>query len=229
MKKTFTVRDLPPSERPRERLSKFGPAALSVQELLALLLGKGTNGESVLTTAQKILNKFGNLEDITQASYQDFRSIKGLGTAKTSQLIACFEIARRLSNNTSRKKGNRQLYTDPQQIFNDAKLLITDFSREHLLLFSLDSRFNLISTDIIGIGTLNANLIHPREIFDMAIRRHAAYIILVHNHPSGLPEPSDEDIEVTKRIKVASTLMGIPLLDHIIITRQNYFSITLKK
>lgn len=223
--KSFTIHDLPKSERPRERLKKFGPESLSAQELLALILGRGVRGESVSMTAQKLLSYFGSLEGIMNASLEDLQSVKGLGLAKASQLKACFEIARRVFTKSEIAEETKQKeITSAQEIYELIKSKISNYAKEHLVVLSFDTRNKFLGMDTISVGTLNANLIHPRETFDAAIRRHAAHIIVAHNHPSGDPEPSEDDLEITKRLMESGKILGIEVMDHIIVTKNDFFS-----
>ena len=226
MKKSFTIHDLPKEERPRERLEKFGPEALSAQELLALILGRGINGESVMVTSQKILSRFGSLESLQDASIEDFKELKGLGTAKAAQLKACIEISRRINNVASDQisRNKKQRISSPKGVYQQVKSKIKDYAKEHFLVLSYDTRNYPIGIDIISIGTLDSNLVHPRETFESAIRRHAAKIIIAHNHPSGDVSPSKEDEEITTQLIRAGQILGILVLDHIIVSINNYFS-----
>ncbi len=224
--KSFTLHDLPSSERPRERLVKYGAEALSLQELIALILGRGVQGESVMTTAQKLLAHFGSLETLLDASLQDLQQIKGIGVAKACQIKACLEIARRVNTNGSDTAQNkrRKKVASPADIFTFLKPKLAHHKKEHFVLVSFDTRNNIIGIDTISIGTLNASLVHPRELFEIAIRKHAASVIIAHNHPSGDPDPSDEDIRVTSKLIEAGKLLGIQVLDHIIVGNNTFYS-----
>lgn len=223
--KSFTIHDLPKSERPRERLKKLGPESLSAQELLAVILGRGVRGESVSMTAQKLLSHFGSLEGIMNASLEDLQSVKGMGLAKASQLKACFEVARRVFIKSEiAKEAKQKEITSATEIYNLVKSKITSYTQEHLVVLSFDSRNKFLGIDTVSVGTLNANLIHPRETFDVAIRHHAAQIIVAHNHPTGDPEPSEDDLEITKRLVEAGKILGIEVIDHIVITKESFFS-----
>jgi DNA repair protein RadC len=224
---SFTVNDLPVSERPRERLVRHGSKVLSAQELLALILGRGTRGQSVMNIAQELLVKFSSLEKVVEASLEDLCTIKGLGLAKATQLKACLEIAQRVANaqlDGAQAHGRKQPVASPQDIFAVVRPLIASSHKEHLVLISFDNRNKVLATDMVAVGTLNANLVHPREVFDLAISHHAASIAISHNHPSGDAQPSEADVAVTKRLKEAGVIMGIELLDHVIITTTTFFS-----
>jgi DNA repair protein RadC len=228
MKQSFTVRDLPQQERPRERLQKFGAEALSAQELLAVVLGRGISGESVMTTAQKLISQFGSLKNIMQASAEDLQSIKGIGVAKALQIKACAEIARRSSQSAEavgeQIKFARQSFLSPEAIHKLVNSEISNYAKEHFLVLSFDIRHKLLGIDTVSVGTLTQSLVHPRETFDAAIRRHAAHIILAHNHPSNNTEPSANDLELTRRLVEAGKILDIHVLDHVIVSRDNFLS-----
>jgi len=230
MSKSFTIHDLPKSERPRERLKKMGSEALSAQELLALILGRGVRGESVSMIAQKLLSYFGSLEGIMNASLEDLQNVKGLGLAKASQLKACFEIARRVfTKNEIDEEAKQKEITSAKEVYGLVKSKISNYTKEHLVVLAFDSRNKFLGMDTVSVGTLNANLIHPRETFNTAIRRHAAQIIVAHNHPSGDPEPSEDDLEITKRLVEAGKILGIEVVNHIIVVKDSFFSFKDKK
>lgn len=220
MKRSFTIRDLPEEERPRERLLKYGESALSLQELLQIILRTGNKGESVATLSQKLLAHFGNLQKLKEASIEELMSIKGIGLAKAVQIKAALELGKRAE--TTYEKKQKKIIT-PQDVFKLMKSKLKDYTKEYFYLISLNSRGMVISE--ISIGILNASLVHPREVFAEAIKQRANSIILVHNHPSGDPSPSKEDIKITKRLKKAGKILGIEVIDHIIITKNSYLSL----
>lgn len=219
--KAFTLRDLPQNERPRERAVKYGIHNVSSQELLALILGRGVSGESVMVMSQKILSTFKTLKNIMNASLQDLQKIHGIGLAKATQLQACFELSKRA--NIQIEKQNIKI-TKSHVAYELLKDDFKTYKKEYFVVMSLDTRNNFIAHDIVSIGTLNASLVHPREVFDRAVYRNAAQIILFHNHPSGDPDPSDEDITITKRLISAGRIMGIDVIDHIVIGDECYMS-----
>ena len=225
--KSFTVQDLPVEERPRERLVKYGAEHISAQELLAVVLGRGTAGISVMTLSQNLLKEFGSLEAIVSSPLEALQNIKGLGPAKALQLKACLEIARRVIHEETTKEHTRNTSKSiirHEDIGRAIRPLIRNWQKEHFFVISFDTRNRILATDLIGVGTLNANLVHPREIFEIAIQKHAACIAVSHNHPSGDPTPSETDIAVTNQIKEAGKLMGITLLDHVIISKTHLYS-----
>jgi len=221
MSKSFTIHDLPKEERPRERLVKFGEQALSSQELLQIILGRGVAGESVAVTAQKLLSQFGSLQKLAEAGIEELSSIKGIGLAKATQIKAAFEIGRRLSTQTPSYKSKE--LTDPEKVYQLIKSKIKDYHKEHFYIIALNSRNHSIAE--VSIGSLNASIVHPREVFAEAIKNKAASVIIAHNHPSGDPEPSDDDLEMTKRLVEADKILGIEVIDHIIVVKNNFFSL----
>ena len=218
---SFTVRDLPKPERPRERLIKFGPEALSAQELLALVIGRGIPKKSVMNIAQELLAKFGNIKSISQASIEALAEIKGVGLAKAAQIKATFELGRRQELEPELKDYDIK---NPQSVVKAIRSSIKDKAKEHFKLILLDSRNKIIGISTISIGTLNANLVHPREIFKEAIIHNSASVVLAHNHPSGDPEPSEEDMKITERLVESGKILGIEVIDHIVIGKTNFAS-----
>jgi len=220
MNKSFTIHDLPKDERPRERLVKFGEQALSAQELLQLILGRGVAGESVAITAQKLLSHFGSLQKLSEASIEELSSIKGIGLAKAAQIRAAFEIGRRLSTQAPSYKSKE--LTDPEKVYRLIKSKLRDYHKEHFYIIALNSRNYSIAE--VSVGSLNASIVHPREVFAEAIKNKAASVVFAHNHPSGDPEPSENDLVLTKKLVESGKILGIEVADHIIITKDNFFS-----
>lgn len=220
MSKSFTIHDLPKEERPRERLVKFGEQALSAQELLQLILGRGVAGESVAVTAQKLLAQFGSLQKLAEASIEELSSIKGIGLAKSAQIKAAFEISRRLSTQAPSYKSKE--LTDPEKVYRLIKSKLKDYHKEHFYIIALNSRGHSIAE--VSVGSLNASVVHPREVFTEAIKNKAASVVFAHNHPSGDPEPSEDDLEITKRLVESGKILGIEVLDHIIVAKDGFFS-----
>ena len=226
-KSNFTVRDLPKSERPRERLSNIGVDKVSSQELLAVILGRGIKGESVLKTVDNLMKHFKNLQNILEASIEDLMKVRGIGFAKACQLAASFELSKRLIKENleiEKERIKKDAVTKPEEIVKFIRSEIEDFSKENFFVVSFDVRNKVLGIDKSSGGTLSASLVHPRETFEKAIRRHAAQIIVAHNHPSGNPEPPEDDVRITKRLYESGKIMGIELLDHIVITKEGFCS-----
>ncbi len=223
MKKGFTIHDLPISERPRERLQKLGPESLSAQEILALILGRGISGESVMVTAQRLLSQFGSLKEIAGASLEELSQVRGIGLAKASQIKAAFELANRLEGYS--EVSQKPVVKTPENVVDVVKGRLKDKKREHFLVISLDTRSRLIKLSEISVGSLDTSIVHPREAFKEAISASAASVVFAHNHPSGDPTASEDDIKLTKRLVEAGELMGIEVLDHIIIGDRSYLSL----
>lgn len=218
---TFTVHDMPKQERPRERLQRLGPDALSSHELLALIIGRGIPKRSVLDIAHELLRKFGSVQGISKATMEELSAINGIGTAKAAQIKAAFELAKRQD-----LEQDIPPYTvnNPQILVKAIRATIQDKAKEHFKLVLLNTRNKVTGIIPISIGTLNASLVHPREVFKEAIHGNAASVILVHNHPSNDLEPSEEDIRLTRRMVEVGCIMGIEVLDHIIISKNDFLS-----
>jgi len=217
------IRDLPADERPRERLEHYGPGALSPAELLAIILRMGNARASALQLANELISKYQGLRGVATASVQELSTINGIGLAKACQLKAAFELGKRLATSGD---VPRPIISSPQDAVN---LVMEDMRycpEERFRAMFLDTRHQVISApDEISKGTLNASLVHPREVFKAAIKATAAAVLLVHNHPSGDPTPSKEDLALTARMKQAGDLVGIPVLDHLIIGDGRFVSL----
>ena len=213
------IKDLAKSERPREKLIQKGPQNLKDEELLAILLGTGREGKNVIGVAKQILKKYSK-KRLLKLTYNELSGIKGIGSAKACVILSAQELVKRAL------KINDQGLPTVNSV-KDVLLQVSylrEKSREHLMAIYLNARNELLFRKHIFTGTLNASLIHPREIFSEALKQNSASVILVHNHPSGDSEPSQDDLEITKRLIEAGKIMGIDVLDHIIITKSKTFS-----
>lgn len=213
------LKDLPVADKPREKLSNLGPSALDNAELLAVILGKGTRKEGVLETARRIIENYGSMALTGETSVTKVQQAFGVGYVHACQIVACFELGRRFFG----RKKEVSIRT-PQEGFEYLKPMCR-LGKEHFRGLYLDVTNRLIHDEIITIGTLTTNLIHPREIFYPAIKHSAAAIILAHNHPSGDPSPSEDDIKVTRQILTAAETMDIDILDHLVIGDQLFVSL----
>jgi DNA repair protein RadC len=213
------IRDMAVVERPRERLEKLGVEALKDEELLAIVLRTGYRGHSALAVAQEILAQH-PMAELFAMPLSSLRGLRGVGLSRAATLLAAAELIRR---SRQQEPNATPVFRSARDILSQA-VEIRDKKKEHLLAFFLNARQQLIAKEVISIGTLTASLAHPREIFAPAIGKAAAGVILVHNHPSGDPSPSDEDHRLTKRIAQAGHILGIDLLDHFIVAESGCYS-----
>jgi DNA repair protein RadC len=214
----LTIKEMPEDARPRERLEQSGPGSLSNQELLAIILSTGAtaNGRkyTAIDLATELLRRFESLKGIAQADFVELQKISGIGRAKACQVMSAFELGKRVAIFSGNTKPVIRQPTDVFEYFSTQMSLLT---REEFLVVVLDTKNRLVKYEFISKGTLNASIVHPRDVFRIAIIHSAAAIILLHNHPSGDPAPSQEDIDLTRRLVEAGKLMGINVLDHLII------------
>jgi DNA repair protein RadC len=218
------IKDLPKVDRPREKLIAKGPSALKKVELLAILLRTGIKNKNVIQIAEDVLGSYG-AKRLLDASYNELRNIYGVGPTKAVQILAALELGKRLY----KEKIEKEVYIHtPSDVLKEVYHL-KENKRENFVLLCLDARNKLIYKETVSIGTLTASLVHPREVFEPAIRAFAAQIVIVHNHPSGDPEPSEDDLMITKRLVAAGKIMGIEINDHIIVSKNNIFSFKEKR
>lgn len=216
------IKDFPKEERPRERFINHGPQSLSNQELIAILLRTGTRTESVLQLSGRLLTTFEGLRMLKDASLEELTNLHGIGQAKAIQLLAAAELGRRIANLA---QEDRYVIRSPEDGANYVMEEMRFLQQEHFVCLYLNTKNQVLHKQTIFIGSLNASIVHPREVFREALKRSSASIICLHNHPSGDPGPSREDIEVTKRLAECGKMVGIELLDHIIIGDKRYVSL----
>lgn len=225
----MTIKDWPDRDKPRERLRDLGPSALSDAELLAIVLGTGSSDETAVELAHRALarsmGQYGtSLGFLLESTEEELRQIQGIGPAKAARLRACAELAKRLANGAP-ADGRRYVIRRGKEVFEYLQSTVSDLDREHFCILHLNSRNEVIGREVVSIGSLDATIVHPREIFKNSIKKSAASIVLVHNHPSGNPAPSDDDLSITRRLVEAGRLLGIGVLDHVIIARGSFVSV----
>jgi DNA repair protein RadC len=221
---TYTpmLRDMPQDDRPRERLMQVGATAVSSAELLAIILRVGSRNESVVQLASRLLAHFGGLPGLARASITELQAVKGVGPAKAIEIKAALELGRRL---LAAAPEERAQITSPADAANLLMSEMMFLEQENLRLILMDTRSRVLSSPTIYVGSLNTSVIRIGELFRAAIKENAAAFIVAHNHPSGDPSPSPEDVNVTRQLVQAGKLLDIPLLDHIIIGRQRFVSL----
>ncbi|MCS7054067.1 MAG: DNA repair protein RadC [Ignavibacterium sp.] len=220
------IKELPLDDRPREKLILRGPQSLSDAELIAILLRTGTKGKSVVNVAQELLRE-NNLANLSSKSVSALTKNSGIGKDKAATLVAAFELAKRILY--QQKFLIDKKITSPDEIAELLIPLLKDEIKEKFMVVCLNRANKIIRKEFITIGTLDTSVVHPREVFKVAIDNNAASIIIAHNHPSGNPEPSNEDISITKKLVEAGKIMDIPVFDHIIIAGNNYTSFVEKR
>lgn len=221
-KRHLTVKDLPTEIRPRERLFEQGAASLSDAELIAIIIGTGAKEETSLQLSQRILQEFENLGKIGRASLEELSKLRGIGRAKAAQLMASIEMGRRLSRVPSE---TRVSINRPDQLADILMAEMRYLDREHFRAVVLNTKNEILKILDISIGSLNSSIVHPRELYKTVLKHNGAALIVAHNHPSGDPEPSSEDIRLTKRLNEAGRILGIELLDHLILGDGRFVSL----
>jgi len=216
------IRDLPVGERPRERLERYGAEALSTAELLAIILRTGVGGQSVLELATALLAKYGGLAGLARAGFHELQAEKGIGPAKVTQLKAALELGRRLLLTSP---DERPQVRSPADAANLLLLEMSLLEQEHFRVILLDTRNRVMAVPTVYVGSLNTSFIRVSEVFREAVKQNSAAIIIVHNHPSGDPTPSPDDVMVTKQIVEAGKLLDIEVLDHLIIGQNRFVSL----
>ena len=213
------MRELPESERPREKLVRFGAPNLTDSELLAIVLRTGAVGKSVLDLSRELLKRFGGLRGLAEASLNELLEFKGLGKAKAITLISLFELCKRV-----RREGKSERITSPEDAYRILEPLFSERKTEHFGIITLNRKGYLINIHTVSVGGLGKVAVEPKEVFRPAVRDLAEAVILFHNHPSGISRPSSEDLEITKRLVEAGKVLGVEVIDHIIIGKEEFFS-----
>ena len=225
--KKFTVKELPLDDRPREKLLLRGAQSLSDAELVAILLRTGKKGKSVIEIARELISSEGNLAMLATKTVDSLQKISGIGKDKAATLAAAFELSRRILSQP--KWFSNKKITSPQDVAEIFIPILRDDNKEKFIVVCLNSANKIIKHETISVGNLNSSVVHPREVFKVAIDNSSASIILIHNHPSGNPEPSNEDIRITKKIVETGKIMEIPVFDHLIIAGETYTSFIEKR
>jgi DNA repair protein RadC len=219
----IAVRDLPSDERPREKLIERGPQSLSMAELLAVVFGVGTRAEEVLAMSHRILREYGERAVPQQRDARMLAAAVGISLGKSAQLIACFELGRRLFQEPV--KGRQQVFLRGIEQVVHYVSEMRELPKEQLRGLYLNAHYGVVHEEVLSVGTLTGSLVHPREVFQPALAYGASGVILVHNHPSGVADPSDADIAVTAQLLEAGKILGVSLLDHVIVTKHAFTSI----
>lgn len=220
--KSYTIKELPITERPREKLYNYGPETLSNEELIAIIIRTGNRTESAVELGKKVLSKDNRgLVYLRDTTLQELMEIKGIGECKAAQILAATELGKRINYFDALEKVKINQPSTIASLFMDEMRYL---QKEHFRIIILDTKNQIIVTEEISVGTLNASIVHPRDVFKIAIKRNANSIILIHNHPSGDPAPSNEDINITNRLVDVGNLVGIKVLDHIVIGDNKYIS-----
>lgn len=217
------VKELPIDDRPREKLILRGSQSLSDAELIAILLRTGTKGKSVIQIAQELVKKFGDLNQLTSQSIDSLKNFSGIGKDKASTLVAAFEIGRRAD--FQKKWFSKKSITSPVDVAQMFIPLLRDEVKEKFFVVCLSSSNRIIKHELVSVGSLNSSIVHPREVFKVAIECSSANIILLHNHPSGNLEPSNDDVCLTRKFVEAGKILDINVFDHIIIAGDSYTSL----
>ena len=215
------ITEWPLEERPREKMMRHGSEALSDAELLAILFRTGAGNITAVDLGKTIIKEYGTVDRLAKRTYNELQKFKGIGKSKAIALVAAFELGRR---SAIEKEKDRITISSPEDVVALYQPLLQDAQQEIFKVLLLDSANHLITDKLITTGILNSSLVHPREVFKLAIIETAASIIILHNHPSGNPEPSADDIQITRQICEAGKILGIPLNDHIILARDKYAS-----
>ncbi|MEW6600721.1 MAG: DNA repair protein RadC [Nitrospirota bacterium] len=220
-----SIKEWPEDERPRERLLKWGADGLSTAELIAIILKTGGKDKSAIDLAREVMMRFSGLSDIEAASAAEFTDIKGIGRAKVAQLKAAFELGRRMLQADGGEDRSSLMFRNSRDVYEYFRPRFYGLKKERFLCALLDAKNRVFRETVVSEGTLTSSLVHPREVFRYAIKEAAASVIFVHNHPSGDPNPSRDDIDITKRLVETGKVIGINVIDHVIVSDGTYLSL----
>lgn len=220
-----SIKNWPEDERPRERLIRFGAEGLSTAQLLAIILRTGGRDKSAIGLARELLGHFDQLKDIEDASVAEFAEIKGIGPAKIAEIKAAFELGRRLLKSVSVNDLEVPVFKNSRDVYRFYRPKFYGLKKEKFLCALLDNKNRVFKETVVSEGTLTSSLVHPREVFRYAIKEAAASVLFVHNHPSGDPKPSRDDINITRRLVETGEIVGIGVLDHIVVSDEKYLSL----
>ncbi len=217
------IKEWPAGDRPREKYYQYGSYGVTDAELLAIIIGKGVKNKSALDLAKEILNKVGNLKRLSEKSVGEIERLKinGLGRAKIISILAALEMGRR---SLSKKNEKKIIFKKPKDVYDYYYPLISGLKHELFKVAAVDGKNGLIKDTTISKGILDASLVHPREVFKFALNENAGALFLIHNHPSGILKPSEDDLKITERLRSAGELMGIRIVDHVIIIEKDFYS-----
>lgn len=217
-----TIKDMEALDRPREKLIKFGHESLTNKELLAIIIGTGTESKNAIDLAGEILDTF-SFEELLEIEVDELKVVKGIKDAKASNIVASLQLGKRIKESLLEKKIST--ISSNEEAYEYIKETLSHKDREYFYIILLDMKNQVISKELISIGDLGSSIVNPREVFKKAVKRSAKSIILAHNHPSGNPEPSREDIMITSRLMKAGEILDIEVLDHIIVGSNTYISL----
>ena len=219
------IRKWPEDERPRERLLRYGAGSLSTAQLMAIILRIGGKGKSAIQLAREVLHNFHSLQEIDDAALAEFSDIKGMGSAKVSQMKAAFELGKRLIQESNEWNTGNRSFTSSKDVYEYYRPIFFGLKKEKFLCALLNTKNSVVKDMVVSEGTLTSSLVHPREVFRYAIKEAAASVLFIHNHPSGDTNPSKDDITITRRLVETGRIVGINVLDHIIISDGTYLSL----
>jgi len=215
------IKEMPTLERPREKMINYGSNTLSNAELIAILIGSGNAKKNAIELSSEIINNFGGLIALTDITHEELTSIRGIGDAKACNILAALELNKRVSAYALKK---RLKITSPNDVCNIFMDELRYDKKEKFIIVLLNTKSEIISKELISIGNLNSSIVHPREVYKYAIKKSAASVLFIHNHPSGNPDPSKNDKNITRRLTEVGEIIGINVVDHIIIGNNRYFS-----